>query len=143
MSSTEPTKKVYAGWIRLDIQDIDGPDDILFVLSTDYDLNKYLEDDDTLARKIEEDIRAYGRYLSVQYFVAEHEQSIDELQIAWLNRLEGIGDADYTVHYSEYTGYLWTDEEINIGGHDLLNELKGYKDKFLYLEIQYSKEARR
>jgi hypothetical protein len=140
MSSTEPTRKVYEGWARLRIEDADGPEDILFVVPTEY--HGHYDEDDTLAKEIEEDIRAYGHFLSVRYFVSDREQSIDDLQVGWLNRLEGIGDADYTVHYSEYTGYLWTDEEINVGGHDLLAELKGYKDKFLYLEIQYSKEAR-
>jgi hypothetical protein len=142
MSNPEPTKKVYAGWVRLATETYEDDGDILFVVPTDdLDLCDY-EDEDTLAYKIEEDILAHGRYLSVQYFVSDTEQSFDELQVAWLNRLEGIGDADYYVHWSECTGYLWTDEEINVGGHDLLAELKGYDGKYLYLEIQYSKEAR-
>ena len=37
--------------------------------------------------------------------------------------------------YSEYTGYLWTDEEVLIGGHDLIEELRGCEGKWLLLEI--------
>jgi hypothetical protein len=140
MSSTEPTKKVYTGWVHLATEDPEGPDDILFVVPTD-DQCDY-EEEDTLAWKIRADIDIYGYYLSVQYFVAGAEMNVDELQAAWLERLYGLGDVKYGVHYSEITGYLWTDEDIMVGGHDLLSELKSYDGKFLYLEIQYSKEAR-
>jgi hypothetical protein len=36
--------------------------------------------------------------------------------------------------YSETTGYLWTDEKLQVGGHDLIEELSGSAGKFLIFE---------
>ncbi len=138
MDTTTTTKHIYTGRIRLHEESYDGPDDVLFVLPADYD--GWYDDDETLASQIEEHIKAHGPYLSVQYFVSDVALNADDLQVAWLDRLEGIGDADYTVHWSDYTGYLWTDEEIKVGGHNLLEELKSHKNQYLYLEIEYRKE---
>src|SRR5437868_3327415 len=44
-------------------------------------------------------------------------------------------------HYSEITGYLWTDENLMVGGHDLLDELRSHKGSFVHLEIAYSKDV--
>jgi hypothetical protein len=30
---------------------------------------------------------------------------------------------------------LWTDEDLNVGGHDLLEEIRSYLGKFIYLEV--------
>lgn len=38
---------------------------------------------------------------------------------------DGLVDATYTPHYSEITGYLWTDEEGWIGGHNLVAHFAG------------------
>lgn len=138
MDATATTKHIYTGRIRLHEELYDGPDDVLFVLPQDYD--GWYDDDETLASQIEAHIKAHGPYLSVQYFVSDVAMNADDLQVAWLDRLEGIGNADYTVHWSDYTGYLWTDEAINVGGHDLLEELKSHKNKYLHLEIEYRKE---
>ena len=46
-------------------------------------------------------------------------------------------EADFNPRYSEITGYLWTDEELNVGGHDLMAELKSNVGKWLILEIVY------
>ena len=42
--------------------------------------------------------------------------------------------------YSEITGYLWTDEVVKIGGHDLLKEFETHLGKYLYMEIEYYEE---
>ena len=49
-----------------------------------------------------------------------------------------MGDAnvDLQSRYSEITGYLWTDEDLNVGGHDLLAELKGHVGKWLIMEVE-------
>ena len=63
----------------------------------------------------------------------------DELQEAFLGRLDGLGEVDFDIRYSEITGYLWTDEELKVGGHDLIEELTSYVGKYLYLKVTYSK----
>jgi hypothetical protein len=94
-----------------------------------------------LADMIKDDIYN-GNYLSVLYFISDKKLSKDELIEQHLKILYGIGDIEYRVRYSETTGYLWTDEEINVGGHDLLEELKSYFGEWLYMEIEYSKELK-
>lgn len=73
--------------------------------------------------------------VSVRYWISDNEKTKDQIQEGALKKIMGIVDADYGDRYSEITGYLWTDQELNIGGHDLLAELSSCKGKFVYLEI--------
>ena len=103
----------------------------------------YLENDpdwEPLAEHIEDDISNYGRYLSVSYYIANKKATEEELQKSYLSRIFGLGNATVYCSYSDLTGYLWTTERINVGGHDLLKELNDGVGQFLYLKIKYSKE---
>lgn len=95
-----------------------------------------------LAEILENDIDKYGCYLSVNYYITDKPVDIDELPLKLMETLYGEGDAEYRMRYSEYTGYLWTDEEINVGGHDLLNELKSNIGKWIHMEIEFSESKR-
>ncbi|MNJ80064.1 hypothetical protein D3C77_783070 [compost metagenome] len=48
----------------------------------------------------------------------------------------GFCDVGYGARYSELTGYLWTDEYLKVGGHDIIEELRSYVGKWLILEIE-------
>lgn len=93
---------------------------------------------DPLAMQLQEDREEFGPYASVRYFVSDEERSADELVERLVRRLAGDVTALYVDHYSDITGYLWTDQEIKVGGHDLLDELESYEGKFLHLEIEWS-----
>ena len=97
---------------------------------------------DPLADVIREDVDELGGYLSVRYWTAEIPRSDDDMITGTLRELDGEGDVEYCHRYSEITGYLWTDEDIKIGGHDLLAELRAQVGRYCLLEIGYSKEAR-
>lgn len=77
-----------------------------------------------------------GKQVSVRYWISDTKKTKEELQEGFLKTLFGAVDADYGDAYSEITGYLWTDEELNIGGHDLVSELRNYINKFVYMEIE-------
>ena len=94
--------------------------------------------DEPIAQLIANDMDDHGPYLSVRYFVSDNEASLEQAQEAWLRTLFGASDANVGHAYSEFTGYLWTDEEINVGGHDLIAELHSHVGKYLNLEIEYS-----
>lgn len=47
----------------------------------------------------------------------------------------GVAEADFYHHYSEMTGYLWTDEEGKIGGHDLLEIFRQHIGDYCYLIV--------
>lgn len=123
-------KKIYKGML---IRGTNGEEDNLLVL-----LKNYRADAGPLADVIKDDIQSYGDFLTVRYYISSEELSPHKLQEEHLKTLIGIGDAQYSVHYSEITGYLWTDEEITVGGHDLLEELKSYLGKWLWMEIEYN-----
>lgn len=76
-----------------------------------------------------------NKKVTCRYWVTDREVTRDEAQDAFLKTLMGVGEARCRSHYSEITGYLWTDEDLNIGGHDLLAELKSHLGKWLILEI--------
>jgi hypothetical protein len=90
-----------------------------------------------LAEDLQGYIRKNGSNLTVRYWIADQPLSPDQLNENFLASLYGAAECDYSVRYSEYTGYLGTDEEINVGGHDLLAELKGSDGKFLRMEVEF------
>jgi hypothetical protein len=96
---------------------------------------------DAIAEEVAGSIGAYGSFLTIQYYIATQPICPDTVKLDWLKQLyTGFSDTDYHIAWSEITGYLWTDEELNVGGHDLLAELYTHEGKYIYMEIKYSKE---
>lgn len=93
-----------------------------------------------LAEKIQEDIENFGKYLSVCYWISDKERSKEEISERFTALMFGESSAEYKDYYSEATGYLWTDEECNIGGHDLIEELRQNLGKYCILEIEFNGE---
>lgn len=127
-------RKIYRG--TLGHYDNGEDDEILGVADARGDVQE------PLAECIKDDIEAYGPYLSVRYFIADQPMSREALTDAWVKTVCGLGEADYAMRYSEITGYLWTDEAIRVGGHDLLEELQGHLGQWLDLEIDYQQAPR-
>lgn len=126
-------KKIYRGLL---VKVSNGEEDDLLGLN-----NNNSEDIEPLAEILKKDLIDYGRYLSVNYYLSDKQLSADECLLNLMEKLYGEGDIEYNVIYSEITGYLWTDEEINIGGHNLLDELKNNLGKWLHMEIEFNKIA--
>ena len=59
----------------------------------------------------------------------------DALMIG-VNKAIGIATAKTGDHYSDLTGYLWTDDEGMIGGHDLVQVMECYKGKYGFVVIR-------
>ena len=118
-------EKEYKGIIKL--KNFGESDDILT-----------LDNENPLARLIADDIEEHGNFLTVRYFVSDKEKLEEELNENLIKKICGSSEADYGEHYSEMTGYLWTDNEINVGGHNLIKELENSEGKFCYLMIKYS-----
>ena len=96
-------------------------------------------DGEILAEKISEDI-GYHFNASISFYFSDKRMSEDELILAFLETLYGHTEADYGVAWDEITGYLWTDEELKIGGHDLLEIFRHNLGKYLYLKIVVHEE---
>jgi len=125
-------KKVYKGWLQKG-----GMGNDSLCLDTDDDTIKLIDE-------INSDKEYYGNYLSVSYYISDKEVPIDQIKEEWLKKVMGIAETDYGERYgTELTGYMWTDQQLNVGGHDLLAELESYLHKYLVLEIEYSKEPKK
>lgn len=74
--------------------------------------------------------------ITVRYWVTDAPVDKEEAKEAFIGELLGRSDTEFGARYSEITGYLWTDEELNVGGHDLLAELKSYSGQWLILEVE-------
>jgi hypothetical protein len=94
--------------------------------------------DEPLAETISDDLDRFGRYASVRYWTADVPMGDEAIMESAVRAMLGEADARYKSAYSEITGYLWTDEDINVGGHDLLEELKTQTGRYCLLEISYS-----
>jgi len=55
--------------------------------------------------------------------------------------LYGEGEAEYEDVYTEWTGYLWTNESIHVGGHNLLREINSHLGRYLWMEIDYNQNG--
>lgn len=89
--------------------------------------------DTVIAKELSDEIE--NKQISVQYWIADKEMTKDELQEGMLKKLFGTIDVEYWASYSDVTGYLWTNQELKVGGHDLLDELQSNLGKYIYLEI--------
>lgn len=112
----------YCGFLQL--RDPGDAIDILYIDSRD----------EPLAEVLEEEIS--GHTVTVRYWVADKQITKDEAQQHFIAKLMGAADCEYDVHYSDVTGYLWTDQEIKIGGHDLMAELQSFAGRYLILEVE-------
>ena len=130
----------YRGWLRL--TDNTEEDGLLAIPNQDKEYKYDAWDEEFLARRIKDDMAKYGKYLSVQYWISDVALSEREIKECYLEQLYGIGKAKYNMHWSEDTGYLWTDEDLMVGGHDLLEELKSHVGKFVHMEISYNQEVK-
>ena len=90
-----------------------------------------------IAKYLEENIS--DKNVTVRYWISNIKQTKEEIQINSTLIVMGLLESEFYERYSDCTGYLWTDEEINVGGHDLLKELKASLGKYIILEIEVYK----
>ena len=76
-----------------------------------------------------------GKQVNVRYWITTDKATKDEAVRSHLYKLFGQADVEYDTEYSDYTGQLSADELLNVGGHNLLDELKAHDGKYLILEI--------
>ena len=89
--------------------------------------------DKVLALQLEDLV---GETVSVRYWISDKEISKDEATEHFLYYLIGLLDGEFTPHYTEITGYIGVTEELMIGGHDLLEEIRSHIGSYLILEIE-------
>lgn len=101
------------------------PEDILFLSSVKRPLADELS------------WRMLRKIVTVRYWVSDQEITKEAAQDTVARELMGMASGKgFQVHYSELSGYLWTDENIVVGGHSLIDQLRSFVGKWLILEIE-------
>lgn len=137
---------IYTGWIRE--KNFGDADDIIYLDSKD---STYTDSTDPTATPSEASLFSLEgeevpladvlqdsiarKQVSVCYWITDQQCTKDQAQEQFLKKLYGAADCEFRSHYSDITGYLWTDEDLVIGGHDLLDELRSNIDSFVILDI--------
>lgn len=99
-------------------------DETLFIDTMEYPITKFLE----------ENIK--NKIVTVRYWISNIKQTKEQIQEAATLTVMGLLESEFWEQYSEITGYLGTDETLNVGGHDLLEELRSNIDNYIILEIE-------
>lgn len=99
--------------------------------ASDYD-GLYI-DDEPLSQRME---KYTDSFITVRFFISDTDNSIEELRHNLILSVAGSCNADYGPHYSELTGYLWTDDDLSIGEHNIIDIISNYDGKYLYMEIE-------
>jgi hypothetical protein len=77
----------------------------------------------TYLSEVIEKLMGWNNIATFQWHIASEPKSFYELEEALVKTSMGEVDASFYHSYSDLTGYLWTNEEIKVGGHDLLGEI--------------------
>ncbi len=97
---------------------------------------------EAIAKLVTDSIREHGSFLTVRHWIAQQPINPETVKLEWLKQLyTGSATAEHKIQASESTGYLYTDEELIVGGHDLMAELYVHEGEYIYMEIEYSKSA--
>jgi len=99
--------------------------------------------------------RSEGISASITYHVTNVALNEDELILSMMKTMEGEPESKYGHHFSDLTGYLWTDEKFIINNHNVIDEIYSQvsgeygkysledklkeQKKFLYFKVEFSK----
>lgn len=91
-------------------------------------------------------LKQKGNYVSCKYYLTDEkvEGTLEDLEEQYLQSILGVGDVDYNHNWSEYTGYLWTELDFTIGGHNLGDELLKavHKGRYLYMTVEFHEKPK-
>ena len=76
-----------------------------------------------------------NKQVSISYYISDKLLAREELEKQHINKIMGIVTSSCYPVYSDITGYLWTEEDCKIGGHNLLEEINNYEGKYIDMQI--------
>lgn len=124
MNSKEKKKKIYTGFISEDEYGF------LCISEEKNPYNKY-----SIASEVSEDWKE-GDKVRVRYYTTEEKTTSSEVRARSIKKMLGEMNVKYELDaYSEWTVLSW-EENLTIGGHDLIKELAEYEGKYLVLIIE-------
>ena len=96
--------------------------------------------DIALSEAFAEALNQERKQVSVHYYISPEPMTKERRTHAEVMIANGEGYAEFIQQFSDTTGYLWTDEELTVGGHDLKTEIGGYVGKWCRLELTIHEE---
>ena len=80
----------------------------------------------------------------INYYISDIKLTEEEfIKNDLLSLIGGLSFKYQEVYGTEWTGYMWTDEEFKIGGHDLHRELTNHIGKYCFMKIHLNKSGYR
>lgn len=76
-----------------------------------------------------------NKQVSISYYISDKPLTREELEKQHIDKIMGIVKSSCYPVYSDITGYLWTEEDCKIGGHNLLKEINNYEGKYIDMQI--------
>lgn len=81
-----------------------------------------------------------NNYASIQMLTGDTPIDIDHIDETKVVSMEGDIESRYYHRYSDYTGYLWTEEDFKCGGHDIPKILQSHLGEYIHMEIELYKK---
>lgn len=91
--------------------------------------------DANLAEAFAEALGERRQQVSVRYWISPEPLTQEQRTDAEVRIATGEGYAEFISRYSDATGYLWTDVELTVGGHDLDAEIRRFLGSWCRLEL--------
>lgn len=76
------------------------------------------------------------KFLTVRYWITNEPIDLNKAIETTVEQTMGFGDCKFFIHHSDQTGYLWTDEDFKVGGHDMIAEMGSFIGKHVLMEIE-------
>lgn len=83
-----------------------------------------------------------GSYASIQMLTGDTPIDMDHIDETKIVSMMGEVYSKYYHRYSDYTGYLWTEEAFKCGGHDIPAILRSHIGEYIHMEIELYEEVR-
>lgn len=77
-----------------------------------------------------------GTYASIQMLTGNTPIDLNHIDETKIVSMMGLVSAKYYHRYSDYTGYLWTEEGFKCGGHDIPKILQSHIGEYIHMEIE-------
>ena len=77
-----------------------------------------------LAEAIENLVEWKGSITTFQYHISSKPLGFYDLEEHMIKTAMGLTKANFSHAYSDLTGYLWTNEDIEVSGHNVLEEIQ-------------------
>lgn len=97
-----------------------------------------------LTKEMEDKCGWSNSYASIQMLTGDTPIDLDHIDETKVVSMMGMVQSKYYHRYSDYTGYLWTEEGFKCGGHDIPKILNNHFGEYIHMEIElYRTKSRR